>query len=134
MSLPTGAHRRYNPLLDEWVLCSPGRLRRPWQGQVESAPPESLPSYDPACYLCPGNTRANGARNPAYASTFAFDNDFPALVPAAPETTAETDGVLVARTTFGRGVSFMENQIRWHYFPMSDQEYERAVDEVRSAE
>ena len=103
MSLPTGAHRRYNPLLDEWVLCSPGRLRRPWQGQVESTPPESLPSYDPGCYLCPGNTRANGARNPAYASTFAFDNDFPALVPGAPQAAVEAaDGVLVARTVSGR--------------------------------
>jgi UDPglucose--hexose-1-phosphate uridylyltransferase len=101
MSLPTGAHRRYNPLLDEWVLCSPGRLQRPWQGQVEGTSAENLPSYDPTCYLCPGNTRANGARNPAYTSIFAFDNDFPALVPAAPETTAETGGILVARTASG---------------------------------
>src|SRR5438093_12994040 len=97
MSLPTGAHRRYNPLLDEWVLCSPGRLRRPWQGQVEGTSAENLPSYDPTCYLCPGNTRANGARNPAYASTFAFDNDFPALVPSAPSAD-QNDRVLVART------------------------------------
>ena len=102
MSLPTGAHRRYNPLLDEWVLCSPGRLRRPWQGQIESAPPESLPAYDPACYLCPGNTRANGARNPAYTSTFAFDNDFPALVPGAPPAAGEAaDEVLAVRTVSG---------------------------------
>ena len=91
MSLPTGAHRRYNPLLDEWVLCSPGRLRRPWQGQVDEAADEDLPRYDPACYLCPGNPRAGGARNPAYTSTFAFDNDFPALVPAGPETENETE-------------------------------------------
>src|SRR2546428_11792217 len=89
MSLPTGAHRRYNPLLDEWVLCSPGRLRRPWQGRVESAAEEDLPPYDPACYLCPGNARANGARNPAYTSTFAFDNDFPAPPPLEPEPQTE---------------------------------------------
>ena len=108
MSLPTGAHRRYNPLLDEWVLCSPGRLRRPWQGQVDEAPDEGLPRYDPACYLCPGNARAGGARNPAYTSTFAFDNDFPALVPAVPEASVDGDPLLVARTASGacRGVCF----------------------------
>ncbi len=81
-------HRRYNPLLDEWVLCSPHRLERPWQG--DSTPPSGsrLPAYDPGCYLCPGNLRANGQRNPAYASTFVFDNDYPALLreSAAPAT------------------------------------------------
>src|SRR5262245_51295039 len=84
MPLPPGQHRRYNPLLDEWVLCSPHRLERPWQGQVEAEPSEDRPRYDPSCYLCPGNRRANGATNPAYTSTFAFDNDFPALLPDAP--------------------------------------------------
>src|SRR5262249_31075316 len=75
-------HRRYNPLTDEWVLCSPHRLSRPWLGQVEAVREERLPAYDPSCYLCPGNLRANGARNPSYTTTFAFDNDFPALLPA----------------------------------------------------
>lgn len=79
MSPLVGVHRRYNPLLDEWVLCSPHRLDRPWQGQKEARKDEGLPSYDPSCYLCPGNARAEGARNPAYTGTFAFDNDFPAL-------------------------------------------------------
>ena len=101
MSVPPGAHRRYNPLLDEWVLCSPGRLSRPWQGRVETPPEESLPAYDPTCYLCPGNSRAGGARNPAYASTFAFDNDFPALAPAASEAAVGSDPSLVARTAGG---------------------------------
>jgi len=100
MNLPPGAHRRYNPVLDEWVLCSPGRLQRPWQGQVEDAREEDLPRYEPSCYLCPGNLRAGGARNPAYTSTFAFDNDFPALTPA-PEQPATDDGLLVARTAGG---------------------------------
>ena len=77
--LLAGPHRRYNPLLDQWVLVSPHRLSRPWLGQIEPAVAEGLPQYDPGCYLCPGNTRANGTRNPAYTSTFAFDNDFPAL-------------------------------------------------------
>jgi UDPglucose--hexose-1-phosphate uridylyltransferase len=80
-ALPAGPHRRYNPLLDEWVLCSPHRLKRPWQGQVEPSNEAVLPAYDPTCYLCPGNVRANGAHNPAYASTFVFDNDFAALLP-----------------------------------------------------
>ena len=74
-------HRRLNPLTREWVLVSPHRAKRPWLGQVEKAPAENLPPYDPACYLCPGNERAGGVRNPAYTSTFVFDNDFAALFP-----------------------------------------------------
>jgi UDPglucose--hexose-1-phosphate uridylyltransferase len=78
---PSLPHRRYNPLLDEWVLCSPQRLERPWQGQTEASPVERPSRYEPDCYLCPGNLRANGERNPRYEATFAFDNDFPALSP-----------------------------------------------------
>lgn len=78
-------HRRFNPLTGEWVLVSPHRARRPWLGQVEKPPAENLLAYDPACYLCPGNSRAGGVRNPPYTSTFVFDNDFPALLPPAPQ-------------------------------------------------
>lgn len=74
-------HRRYNPLTGEWILVSPQRANRPWQGQVEKPASPSLPDYDPDCYLCPGNTRAGGIKNPAYTGTFVFDNDFPALLP-----------------------------------------------------
>lgn len=74
-------HRRYNPLTGEWVLVSPQRARRPWLGQVEKTPPESLPPYDPTCYLCPGNRRNTGATNPTYTGTYVFDNDFAALLP-----------------------------------------------------
>jgi UDPglucose--hexose-1-phosphate uridylyltransferase len=72
-------HQRYNPLRDEWVIVSPQRNDRPWQGKVETPPVPAVVPYDPSCYLCPGNTRAQGNRNPNYTSTFAFDNDFPAL-------------------------------------------------------
>jgi len=101
MKLIDGPHRRYNPLLDEWVVCSPHRLQRPWQGQVETAPQEARPPYDPGCYLCPGNLRANGERNPAYEATFAFDNDFPALLPANAERTRREEGLLVAEPAGG---------------------------------
>jgi UDPglucose--hexose-1-phosphate uridylyltransferase len=103
MSEPRKApHRRYNPLLDEWVLCSPHRLQRPWQGQVEDAPPASRPAYDPSCYLCPGNARANGQENPTYATTFVFDNDYPALLPETTVPAQDDDGLLVAEPATGR--------------------------------
>jgi UDPglucose--hexose-1-phosphate uridylyltransferase len=73
-------HRRYNALTGEYVLVSPQRATRPWQGQVERASVAELPANSAECYLCPGNGRANGAVNPAYTSTFVFDNDFPALL------------------------------------------------------
>jgi UDPglucose--hexose-1-phosphate uridylyltransferase len=74
-------HRRLNPLTGEYVLVSPQRTQRPWQGKVERRPEEQRPAYDPGCYLCPGNLRAGGVRNPSYTGTFAFDNDFAALLP-----------------------------------------------------
>jgi len=77
-------HRRYNPLTADWVLVSPHRMKRPWQGQVERVPPDNRPSYDPVCYLCPGNERAGGVRNPVYTTTFVFENDFAALLPDTP--------------------------------------------------
>jgi UDPglucose--hexose-1-phosphate uridylyltransferase len=77
----TGVHRRYNPLTREWILVSPHRMERPWLGQVERVPALARSVYDPGCYLCPGNVRANGERNPDYPDTFVFDNDFSALLP-----------------------------------------------------
>jgi UDPglucose--hexose-1-phosphate uridylyltransferase len=73
------SHARRNALSGEWVLVSPHRLRRPWQGQLETTDVEALPAYDAECYLCPGNERANGSTNPTYSGAFAFDNDFAAL-------------------------------------------------------
>lgn len=96
-------HRRFNPLTNSWVLVSPHRTKRPWQGAVESKPSAEQPHYDPSCYLCPGNARAGGALNPKYKSTFVFDNDFAALKKDAPR--ARTDlgdkGLIVAGTEPG---------------------------------
>lgn len=78
-------HRRLNPLTGEYVLVSPHRNKRPWQGRVEKTADEKRPQHDPDCYLCPGNTRANGEQNPDYENTFVFTNDFAALLPDAPE-------------------------------------------------
>lgn len=77
-------HRRYNPLTGEYVLVSPHRTKRPWQGKQETSPPDTRPEYDPECYLCPGNVRANGEHNPDYEHTFVFTNDFSALLPETP--------------------------------------------------
>jgi UDPglucose--hexose-1-phosphate uridylyltransferase len=78
---PSFAHRRQNLLNGEWVLVSPQRSSRPWQGQLEHVLADPLPAYDPGCYLCPENLRAGGDRNPPYSAPFVFINDFPALVP-----------------------------------------------------
>src|SRR5271157_5471049 len=77
-------HRRFNPLIREWVLVSPHRTQRPWLGRVDRDAAANSVAYDPGCYLCPGNERAGGARNPQYTSTFTFDNDFAALRPDTP--------------------------------------------------
>ena len=95
-------HRRYNPLLDEWVLVSPHRLERPWQGQVEPRARETRLAFDAGCYLCPGNVRANGERNPSYTGTFAFDNDFPALLAERGAPAEAESPLLVAEPVEGR--------------------------------
>ena len=78
-------HRRLNPLTGEWLLVSPHRTQRPWQGQVETPTVEQRPAYDPNCYLCPGNARAGGQHTPTYTETYVFDNDFAALLPDIPQ-------------------------------------------------
>ncbi len=85
-------HKRHNPLTGEWIKVSPQRTKRPWQGQVEKPAQDSLPAYDPDCYLCPGNTRSGGAGNPSYEKTFAFDNDFSALLMDIPGGIAVSEG------------------------------------------
>jgi UDPglucose--hexose-1-phosphate uridylyltransferase len=97
---PTGPHRRYDPLADEWVLVSAGRTQRPWQGHTEGSPLPDCPSYDPTCYLCPGNRRASGARNPDYEDTFVFTNDYAALSPDVADERLD-DGLLRAESERG---------------------------------
>ncbi len=94
-------HRRFNPLKRKWVLVSPHRTDRPWQGKVEKAAPEQGAAYDPSCYLCPGNSRAGAARNPYYSATFVFENDYPALLPTTPEAALDEKGLIVAHSERG---------------------------------
>jgi UDPglucose--hexose-1-phosphate uridylyltransferase len=95
-------HRRYNPLRRQWVLISPHRTQRPWQGEVNPSSGFSDVHYDPTCYLCPGNTRAEGHITPRYESVFIFDNDYAALLPDSPEPPADTSPLLHAERERGR--------------------------------
>ena len=99
-SLQDYSHKRYNILTGEWVLVSPHRAKRPWQGQNEAVNNEKRPSYDESCYLCPGNTRINGEVNPEYTDVFVFTNDFAALQNDSP-TFNVNDGLLKAQSETG---------------------------------
>jgi UDPglucose--hexose-1-phosphate uridylyltransferase len=110
LSLSDAPHRRYNILTGEWVLVSPHRTKRPWQGKVEKTPDERRPTYDPQCYLCPGNTRAGGHTNEDYTDPYVFTNDFAALLSDSPDGGYE-EGLLRARGERGtcRVVCFSPN-------------------------
>jgi UDPglucose--hexose-1-phosphate uridylyltransferase len=99
LKLTEDPHRRLNALTNEWVLVSPHRATRPWQGEVATLHTAAEPAYDPNCYLCPGNARAGGIRNPAYSNTLVFENDFAALKLDTPRERLDVDykGLLVAQ-------------------------------------
>jgi UDPglucose--hexose-1-phosphate uridylyltransferase len=100
-SLLSQPHRRFNPLTNEWILVSPHRAERPWQGQEETLGEKPAPPYDLGCYLCPGNGRAGGATNPDYQGVFVFDNDFSALLPDIPTLELRQRDLLLARSERG---------------------------------
>ncbi len=95
------SHRRRNPLTGQWVLVSPHRAKRPWQGQQETHDDTPQPAYDPGCYLCAGNRRITGERNPAYTGTFVFTNDFAALQQDVPATAPPADPLFDLRPARG---------------------------------
>jgi UDPglucose--hexose-1-phosphate uridylyltransferase len=104
-------HRRHNPLTGEWVLVSPHRAKRPWQGQQEAVDNTPKPAHDPTCYLCAGNTRVNGETNPDYTGTFVFENDFAALMADTPEAPPPADPLFESMSARGtsRVICFSPN-------------------------
>ncbi|MGD8777912.1 MAG: UDP-glucose--hexose-1-phosphate uridylyltransferase [Ignavibacteria bacterium] len=123
-------HRRLNILTGEWVLVSPHRAKRPWQGMTEEITKEEKPSYDPACYLCPGNSRANDKCNPAYEGTFVFDNDFSALLLDTAEYSQNDSDLLIAQSEKGicRVICFSER----HDLTLAEMEIEQIENVIRT--
>jgi UDPglucose--hexose-1-phosphate uridylyltransferase len=97
-------HRRWNPLRRDWVVVSPHRTQRPWQGQTEETAATTSKSYDPECYLCPGNVRAGGHHTPVYTVTYVFENDFAALKSDVSRAEFDIEGAGLLRATTERGV------------------------------
>jgi UDPglucose--hexose-1-phosphate uridylyltransferase len=95
------SHKRLNILTGDWILVSPHRMKRPWQGKVEDIPKDDRPTYDPTCNLCPSNKRSDGTLNPAYENTFVFTNDFSALLNDTPPGEINEQDLLIAKSESG---------------------------------
>jgi UDPglucose--hexose-1-phosphate uridylyltransferase len=110
MTHPDQPHRRFNPLKSEWVLVSPHRNNRPWQGHAERPTPNDRPAHDPDCYLCASNTRATGATNPNYSGPYVFPNDYPAMLVDTPHVDFGNDALFQAQSVRGtsRVICFSE--------------------------
>ncbi|OQY33389.1 MAG: galactose-1-phosphate uridylyltransferase [Spirochaetaceae bacterium 4572_59] len=101
IDLQENPHRRYNPLTGEWIKVSPHRTKRPWNGQLEKPVLDKKLEFDPTCYLCPGNERAGGLKNPDYKETFVFKNDFAALLEDTPQGNYKDGDLFQAQTERG---------------------------------
>ncbi len=121
-------HRRKNILTGEWILVSPGRTKRPWQGAQYDNKPDDRPEYDPGCYLCPGNKRANGEVNPNYTNTFAFTNDFSALQYDTPSTKQETNSLLKSKTE--KGICRVVNFSPYHNLTLAEMKEEDIINVI----
>ncbi len=97
-------HRRWNALTAQWVVVSPHRTQRPWQGQTEEKSTTDVPQYDPQCYLCPGNVRAGGHTTPKYTDTYVFQNDYAALMIDSPVAQMDVDGAGLLKAESERGI------------------------------
>lgn len=129
------SHRRFNPLLGEWVLCSPHRALRPWQGGLEPTF-DRKPAYDPKCYLCPGNSRVTGVqKNPSYSSTYTFTNDFPAMQLDLPAESARTllkrDAGQILKLNRVRGTSKVICYTPHHHLTLATLPLEGVLDVVK---
>lgn len=120
-------HRRKNILTGDWVLVSPHRTDRPWQGEISGGGNHSRPEYDPKCYLCPGNKRANGEVNPQYKNTFVFTNDFPALLENKENYSLNKNDILLAKSE--NGICKVINYSPRHDLTLAEMK-EKAIEKV----
>ena len=121
--------RRYNPLLEEWILVSPQRSTRPWQGQEEKPYQADLPAYDSTCYLCAGNKRSNGEINPNYKGVYVFNNDFPSLMVDEVKNNSEEDSFFITKPE--RGINKVICFSPKHHLTLPEMEVSEIVEVIK---